>query len=139
MLGTGSVFTPPGEGSLCYLASLRASARLRSKSSAGHGPYVWDPAAKLDEYTAHRLEREQRLVDALEAGLRTQDELLYSALVRRTRGLGTSPACSLASHLEKLEEEGRLHRRRAALAMSAENVELVRAAFDAWNVEARRP
>ena len=45
----------------------------------GHGPYVWDPAAKLDEYIAHRLDRERRLVEALASGLRSRDELLDAA------------------------------------------------------------
>ena len=110
VLGSGSVFIAPGEGSLsAYLSSLR---RLRSLSldvlCPGHGPYVWDPAAKLDEYISHRLEREQRLVDALEAGLRTQDELLDSAWSDAPAELRYFAGLSLASHLEKLREEGRL-------------------------------
>ena len=72
VLGTGSVFISPGEGSLgAYLESLR---RLRGLDlevlCPGHGPYVWDPRAKLDEYIDHRLERERMLVAALDAGLR---------------------------------------------------------------------
>jgi glyoxylase-like metal-dependent hydrolase (beta-lactamase superfamily II) len=110
VLGTGSVFIAPGEGSLsAYLESLR---RLRSLSlevlCPGHGPYVWDPAAKLDEYIEHRLDRERRLVEALEAGLRTQDELLDSAWSDAPAELRYFAGLSLASHLEKLEEEGRL-------------------------------
>jgi glyoxylase-like metal-dependent hydrolase (beta-lactamase superfamily II) len=110
VLGTGSVFIAPGEGSLgAYLASLE---RLRALPlevlCPGHGPYVWDPAAKLDEYISHRLEREQRLVDALDAGLRTQDELLDSAWSDAPAELRYFAGLSLASHLEKLEEEGRL-------------------------------
>jgi len=110
VLGSGSVFIAPGEGSLsAYLDSLR---RLRGLSlevlAPGHGPYVWDPAAKLDEYVAHRLEREQRLVAALDAGLRTRDELLDSAWSDAPAELRYFAGLSLASHLEKLEEEGRL-------------------------------
>jgi glyoxylase-like metal-dependent hydrolase (beta-lactamase superfamily II) len=110
VLGEGSVFIAPGEGSLsAYLDSLR---RLRALDlevlCPGHGPYVWDPAAKLDEYIAHRLEREQRLIVALEAGLRTQDELLDSAWSDAPAELRYFAGLSLASHLEKLEEEGRL-------------------------------
>jgi glyoxylase-like metal-dependent hydrolase (beta-lactamase superfamily II) len=110
VLGSGSVFIAPGEGSLsAYLDSLR---RLRALSlevlAPGHGPYVWDPAAKLDEYVAHRLEREQRLVAALDAGLRTKDELLDSAWSDAPAELRYFAGLSLASHLEKLEEEGRL-------------------------------
>jgi glyoxylase-like metal-dependent hydrolase (beta-lactamase superfamily II) len=110
VLGTGSVFIAPGEGSLsAYLDSLR---RLRALGlevlCPGHGPYVWDPAAKLDEYLAHRLERERRLLEALSAGLRGRDELLDSAWSDAPPSLRDFAALSLASHLEKLAEEGRL-------------------------------
>jgi glyoxylase-like metal-dependent hydrolase (beta-lactamase superfamily II) len=110
VLGSGSVFIAPGEGSLSdYLASLR---RLRELPldvlCPGHGPYVWDPAAKLDEYIEHRLERERRLLEALDAGLRTRDELLDSAWSDAPAELRDFAALSLASHLEKLAEEGRL-------------------------------
>jgi len=110
VLGSGSVFIAPGEGSLSsYLDSLRRLRSLPLEALApGHGPYVWDPAAKLDEYISHRLEREQRLVDALDAGLRTQDELLDSAWSDAPAELRYFAGLSLASHLEKLEEEGRL-------------------------------
>ena len=110
VLGTGSVFIAPGEGSLsAYLDSLR---RLRALGlevlCPGHGPYVWDPDAKLDEYISHRLERERALLAALDAGLRTRDELLDSAWADAPPELRDFAALSLASHLEKLAEEGRL-------------------------------
>jgi glyoxylase-like metal-dependent hydrolase (beta-lactamase superfamily II) len=110
LLGQGSVFIAPGEGSLsAYLGSLR---RLRELELdvlyPGHGPPVSDPAAKLDEYIAHRLERERRLLDALDAGLRGRDELLDSAWSDAPAELRYFAGLSLASHLEKLDEEGRL-------------------------------
>src|ERR687895_2811447 len=110
VLGAGSVFIAPGEGSLSeYLDSLR---RLRSLDlevlCPGHGPYVWDPAAKLDEYIAHRLARERTLLEALEAGLRTRDELLDSAWSGAPPELRGFAALSLGAHLEKLAQEGRL-------------------------------
>jgi glyoxylase-like metal-dependent hydrolase (beta-lactamase superfamily II) len=110
VLGSGSVFIAPGEGSLsAYLDSLQ---RLRSLPlevlCPGHGPYVWDPVAKLDEYISHRLDRERRLLEALAAGLRTRDELLDSAWPDAPAELRDFAALSLASHLEKLAEEGRL-------------------------------
>jgi glyoxylase-like metal-dependent hydrolase (beta-lactamase superfamily II) len=110
VLGEGSVFIQPGEGSLsAYLASLH---RLRSLDldvlCPGHGPYVWDPAAKLDEYIEHRLDRERRLVEALSAGLRTRDELLDAAWSEVPAPLRPAAALTLAAHMEKLSEEGRL-------------------------------
>jgi glyoxylase-like metal-dependent hydrolase (beta-lactamase superfamily II) len=110
VLGQGSVFIAPGEGSLsAYLDSLR---RLRSLElevlCPGHGPYVWDPAAKLDEYIAHRLDRERRLLEALDSGLRSEDELLDAAWSEVPRELRPAAALNLAAHLEKLRTEGRL-------------------------------
>jgi glyoxylase-like metal-dependent hydrolase (beta-lactamase superfamily II) len=110
VLGSGSVFIAPGEGSLsAYLDSLR---RLRALDlevlCPGHGPYVWDPAAKLDEYISHRLDRERRLVDALDSGLRSEEELLDAAWSEVPAELRAAAALTLRAHLEKLREEDRL-------------------------------
>jgi glyoxylase-like metal-dependent hydrolase (beta-lactamase superfamily II) len=110
VLGTGSVFIAPGEGSLsAYLASLR---RLRELDldvlCPGHGPYVWNPHEKLDEYIEHRLDRERRLLAALDAGLRTRDDLLDRAWSDTPRELRPAAALTLDAHLEKLAHEGRL-------------------------------
>lgn len=110
VLGRGSVFIAPGEGSLsAYLDSLR---RLRALDlrvlCPGHGPYVDDPAEKLDEYMSHRLERERRLIEALAEGLRSDDELLDRAWSEVPPELRPAAALTLHAHLEKLAEEGRL-------------------------------
>ena len=110
VLGTGSVFIGPGDGSVsAYLDSLR---RLRELDLTvlcpGHGPYVRDPAAKLDEYTSHRLDRERRLLEALDAGLRSRDDLLDAAWPEVPPELRPVAALTLEAHLEKLSEEGRL-------------------------------
>ena len=110
VLGEGSVFIAPGEGSLsAYLDSLR---RLRSLDlealCPGHGPVVWDPAAKLDEYISHRLDRERRLLEALDAGLRSESELLDAAWPEVPAALRPAAALTLEAHMEKLRSEGRL-------------------------------
>jgi glyoxylase-like metal-dependent hydrolase (beta-lactamase superfamily II) len=110
VMGTGSVFIMPGEGSLsAYLDSLR---RIRALDldvlCPGHGPYVWDPTAKLDEYVAHRLERERLLLEALAAGARDTDELLDRAWADAPPELRPVAALSLRAHLEKLRDEDRL-------------------------------
>jgi glyoxylase-like metal-dependent hydrolase (beta-lactamase superfamily II) len=110
VLGVGSVFIDPWEGSLsAYMDSLR---RLRELEldviCPGHGPYVEDPQAKLDEYIEHRMDRERRLVAALEAGLREQDELLDEVWSDAPAELRPAAALTLQAHLDKLREEGRL-------------------------------
>src|SRR5947209_11984600 len=72
VLGEGSVFIAPDPGALASYLDGLAKLRRRELSviGPGHGPPVSDPAAKLDEYISHRLERERRLVAALDAGKR---------------------------------------------------------------------
>jgi glyoxylase-like metal-dependent hydrolase (beta-lactamase superfamily II) len=110
VLGEGSVFIPPGGGSLAaYLESLRRLQQLDLDALCpGHGPVVWDPAAKLEEYLEHRLDRERRLVAALARGLRSTAEILDDVWDDAPAALRPAAALTLESHLEKLEHEGRL-------------------------------
>ena len=107
VLGEGSVFVA-GQMSE-YLAGLE---RLRALSLEvllpGHGPLIPDPREKLDEYLAHRLDRERRLLGALDAGLRSADQLLDEVWDDAPIYLRPAAALTLAAHLDKLAEEGRL-------------------------------
>jgi glyoxylase-like metal-dependent hydrolase (beta-lactamase superfamily II) len=114
VLGAGSVFVAPGGGAMAaYLDSLR---RLRGLDleviAPGHGPFVWDPRAKLDEYIEHRLERERKVIEALDAGARTREELLDTAWsdvpFDQAPVLRVAAGVTLDAHLEKLRDEGRL-------------------------------
>jgi glyoxylase-like metal-dependent hydrolase (beta-lactamase superfamily II) len=110
VLGKGSVFIDPGEGSLgAYLDSLRRLRELELEVLCpGHGPYVWDPHAKLDEYIEHRLDRERRLVAAFDAGLREREDLLDEVWSDVPAELRPAAGLTLEAHLAKLREEGRL-------------------------------
>jgi len=110
VLGEGSVFIWPGPGALAsYLAALtELRARELTVICPGHGPLVRDPAAKLDEYIAHRLERERRLIAALDAGRRGVDEILEEVWSDAPAALRPAAAVTLAAHLDKLADEGRL-------------------------------
>jgi glyoxylase-like metal-dependent hydrolase (beta-lactamase superfamily II) len=110
VLGQGSVFIAPDPGALTrYLEGLRTLRRRDlSVLLPGHGPPVDDPAAKLDEYVAHRLERERRLMEALDAGARTVDEMLDAAWDDVPEPLRPAATVTLAAHLDKLQAEGRL-------------------------------
>ncbi len=110
VLGRGSVFIDPDGGGLgAYLDGLRA---LRVRELVvlcpGHGPPVWEPAAKLDEYVAHRLDRERRLLDALADGVCEEDELLDRVWSDAPPALRGAAAVTLRAHLRKLRDEGRL-------------------------------
>ena len=110
VLGEGSVFVFPYPGSLtAYLAGLeRLRARRLDVLCPGHGPLVLDPGAKLTEYVDHRLERERKLLAALDAGARTVQEMLDGAWSDAPAALRPAAVWTLAAHLDKLEDEGRL-------------------------------
>lgn len=110
VLGAGSVFIFPDPGALAgYLNGLERLRALELELIApGHGPLVTDPRAKLDEYIAHRLDRERRLVQALDAGRRSVDELLDEVWDDAPEVLRPAAAVTLAAHLDKLDQEGRL-------------------------------
>jgi glyoxylase-like metal-dependent hydrolase (beta-lactamase superfamily II) len=114
VLGSGSVFVGGEEGSMsAYLDSLRRLRALDLEAICpGHGPVVWDPQARLDLYLAHRLEREQRVLDALEAGARTRDEVLDRAWSEMDLDaapyLRFAAGLTLDAHIDKLSAEGRL-------------------------------
>ncbi|HEY5428000.1 MAG TPA: MBL fold metallo-hydrolase [Solirubrobacteraceae bacterium] len=110
ILGEGSVFIAPDPGALAgYLDGL---ARLRRRELTvllpGHGPIVDDPAARIDAYVEHRLDRERRLLAGLGTGARTVPELLAAAWPEVSEILRPAATVTLAAHLDKLADEGRL-------------------------------
>jgi glyoxylase-like metal-dependent hydrolase (beta-lactamase superfamily II) len=112
ILGEGSTIVGPREmgGSLRdYMESLRRLEALDlTVLYPGHGPEVHDPRAKIAEYIAHRQEREDRLVAAIEGGERSRAALLAEVWDDVPEQLRGAAAIAMQAHLEKLEAEGRL-------------------------------
>jgi len=112
ILGKGSSIVPPaaGGGSLPdYLRSLERLAALDASLLApGHGPWITDPAAKIAEYTAHRLDRERKLLEALEGGERSREALLDAAWSDVPPHLRIAAALAMQAQIEKLTAEGRM-------------------------------
>ncbi|MGK2939971.1 MAG: MBL fold metallo-hydrolase [Solirubrobacteraceae bacterium] len=110
VVGTGTAFLFPDPGALRDY--LRALEHLRALDAQvicpGHGPLVGDPRAKLDEYLAHRLDRETKLIAGIEEGRRSIDELLDAAWDDVPEPMRPVAAVTLATHLDKLADEGRL-------------------------------
>jgi glyoxylase-like metal-dependent hydrolase (beta-lactamase superfamily II) len=110
VLGQGSSLIIPFPGALtAYLESLeRLRGRELSILAPGHGPPVFDVPAKLEEYITHRRAREERLLAALERGRRSVTDLLDDAWSDAPAALRPAATATLAAHLDKLAEEGRL-------------------------------
>jgi glyoxylase-like metal-dependent hydrolase (beta-lactamase superfamily II) len=106
----GTVFVPASHGgSLAqYLASLRRVLDLQPRRILpGHGAPIDHPGALLRGYIAHRLAREQQVLDALARGPRDVPTLVGEIYKGLQDGLHGAAAESVLAHLVKLRDEGR--------------------------------
>ena len=112
VLGVGTTVIPPHGGDLLdYMASLeRALAEEPTAIYPAHGPKIPDGAAKIREYIAHRLEREEQIVDALRAGLAEIAAIVKRVYAAYPEALHAPAAATVSTHLIKLEREGRVAR-----------------------------
>lgn len=111
-----------------YMASLRKAHALQpAVLYPGHGPVVADATAKLHEYWSHRHTREQQIVARLaEAGRpQTIPELVAVIYAAYPVELHLPAQHSVAQHLGKLLEEGRVRRLPAATADEDDRWQLV--------------
>jgi len=103
------VINPPDGDMAAYLASLRSLLALDLDWLApGHGFLMAEPKKAIEAVIAHRLRREQKVVDALaELGPAPIERLLarvYADVPERMHPVATR---SLTAHLLKLRDEGR--------------------------------
>jgi len=104
--GTTAIFPPDGN-MRDYIASLRVlRAREPQRIWPAHGPTREDAVALIDEYIAHRLEREQQVLDALKSGARTTAEIRRAIYPDLDPRLARAAEIQITAHLEKLKEEG---------------------------------
>ncbi len=110
--GVGTVVISPPEGDMLdYLNSLK---RLQEMDIAqivpAHGPVISNPQAKIAEYVAHRLEREQQIVDVLETMARraTIPAMVQQIYADVHPQLHPVASRSVEAHLLKLGREGRV-------------------------------
>ena len=111
MQGSTVVIKPPDGDMAAYLDSLAKVRKLRLKAIApGHGFVIETPNAVIDYYIAHRLDREQQMLDAVaEAGTTKIDDLVEADL-RRHRPDELHPVAryTVHAHLLKLADEGKV-------------------------------
>lgn len=108
IVGLGSVLIDPPEGNMRdYLHSLERMRSLRDLSVifGGHGPAIANPYAKLDEYISHRLDREQRILEAAKDGAGTAEEIVARVYTDVSPKAHAMAARAVLAHLEKLEAE----------------------------------
>lgn len=106
--GTTAIFPPDGNMRL-YIDSLRLLRALSPKTIyPAHGPVRSDAVALIDEYIAHRMERERQIVEAIAEGasdVRSIRRAVYPTLDTR---LEEAAEIQISAHVLKLVDEGRV-------------------------------
>ena len=106
----GTIVIPARKGGdlRAYLASLQRIRDLAPRRLLpGHGPIVDDPPKLIDEYIAHRMEREQQILKAMLEGARTVPEIVRRVYPALPEALSEAAADSVRAHLAKLRDDGR--------------------------------
>ena len=112
MSGSTVVILPPDGSMRQYLDSLRRLRELPVRDLApGHGTVIRDAVVEIDRVIAHRLLREEKVIDALrELRTATLDVLLPVVYADVPVAMHPVARFSLLAHVLKLEEEGRVLR-----------------------------
>ena len=114
IVGLGSVLIDPPEGNVRdYLASLERYRQLLPRVRVllcGHGAAVANPATKIEEYIAHRLEREANILRSVREGAQTAEEIVARVYADVNPKAHAWAARAVLAHLEKLEEDGLVSR-----------------------------
>jgi len=91
-----------------YLASLDRAIGLQPlRMLPSHGPFIDEPEVALRRYIEHRLARERQIVEAMQNGAVTVDEItarIYRGLSEKLLPMAKQ---GVQSHLAKLRREGR--------------------------------
>jgi glyoxylase-like metal-dependent hydrolase (beta-lactamase superfamily II) len=108
----GSVVVGAPAGDVrAYLSSLRrVHARDPATLYPGHGPVVSDPRGTCRRLLDHRLERERRVLAAVESGADSLEAVLDAAYEKDLSGVRDLARATVAAHLEKLAVENRVRR-----------------------------
>ena len=111
IISTGSVAIAPPEGNMAdYLKSLEKMKNLPNLRflCGSHGAAVYDAKGKIEEYIAHRTEREKMILEAFQNGAKTPREIIGKVYISLPPELLELAEKSVEAHLEKLKDEAKI-------------------------------
>jgi endoribonuclease LACTB2 len=70
-----------------------------------HGSAIYDASGKIQEYISHRLGREKQIIELLENGAKTSEEIVEKLYVNLESDLIRLAIGSVNAHLEKIQAD----------------------------------
>jgi ribonuclease/clavin/mitogillin len=109
-VAAGSVVVGGPDGDMrAYLSSLRrVHARAPERLYPAHGPVIEEPRVTCERLIRHRLARERKVLEAVEAGAETPDELVETAYEKDVSEVYDLARATVVAHLDKLAVEARI-------------------------------
>lgn len=110
IVGLGTVVIDPPEGNMRhYFDSLRRMLALPVTALfGGHGPVIGPAKEKIEWYIRHRIEREGRIVEAYQKGIREPAAIVKLVYADVPENLHALAERSVVAHLDKLREDGEI-------------------------------
>ncbi len=114
VLGEGTAVIAPPEGDMAeYLGSLRRLLDLHiDRIYPGHFRWLDGGRKVIQGYLDHRADRERKVLDALAVGPSTVEDVVTRAYSDTPEHLHPVAAYSVLAHLEMLEDQGKVQRRK---------------------------
>jgi ribonuclease/clavin/mitogillin len=122
IVGLGSVLIDPPEGNMReYLDSLERLRALPNLSIilGGHGPAVANAYAKIDEYISHRLKRERKILQAIQQGATTPQDVVARVYTDVPPTAHAMAERAVVAHLEKLIQDNLIMKTDSGLFIAA--------------------
>ena len=107
-VGTTAIFPPDGHMGDYFRSLHKLRALQPRRIYPAHGPVRDDAVALIDEYIAHRLQREEQVLDALMSGATTTAEIRARIYKDLDPALHRAAEIQIEAHWIKLREERRI-------------------------------
>ncbi len=106
-VGTSAIGPPPAGDMRQYLDSLLRMRELQASLFApGHGPTVTATDAKVQELLDHRATRDRQIIDLIDRGYTTDNQIRRALYPEIQKGLRRSAGGQVRSHLAKMVGQG---------------------------------
>ncbi len=106
-VGTSAIGPPPAGDMKQYLDSLLRMRELQASLFApGHGPTVTATGAKVQELLDHRATRDRQIIDLIDRGYTTDNQIRRALYPEIQKGLRRSAGGQVRSHLAKMVGQG---------------------------------